>query len=223
MQVPSQVGGAFPRQSTGSPSGAAHVALEVHSGACAGDREAASGQLPRGSRGHSQQLQKHSSPQPHQQQQQQSGHKDPDSGLHRRSRAKDPVALPDPQQQHGEAGAGAGAGAKPGAPPPPIKVPMRRLLSYNKPEWPYGVVGVAASAAAGVVRPAFAFVMSSIITVFYGRWVSKSPWRQYGIHVLDLGKEPFAQYYWFAYRVLTPSVPASGLLTHRLITQFAAV
>ncbi len=159
------------RQSAGPASGAAHVALEVHSGACAADREGISGQLPRGSRGHSQQLQKRSSPHQHPHQQQ-AEHKDPDSGLHRRSRAKDPGgALPDPQQQqHGEAGAG--AGAKPGT-PPAVKVPMRRLLSYNKPEWPYGVVGVAASAAAGVVRPAFAFVMSSIITVFYGRWVQR--------------------------------------------------
>jgi hypothetical protein len=38
---------------------------------------------------------------------------------------------------------------------------------YNKPEWHLGVIGVIASMGAGAVSPAFAFLFSSMIAVFY--------------------------------------------------------
>jgi len=49
----------------------------------------------------------------------------------------------------------------------PVKVPFSRLFALNKPELPYMIVGSIASAAAGVQHPAFAFVLSSMVTLFY--------------------------------------------------------
>lgn len=51
--------------------------------------------------------------------------------------------------------------------PKPPSVPMSRLLSYNRPEWAYAAVGIVASSANGCVNPAFAFIISSVINVFY--------------------------------------------------------
>lgn len=50
---------------------------------------------------------------------------------------------------------------------PPIKVNTLELFKLNKPEWPYLVMGVLASAGAGVVMPIFAIAFSSILAVFY--------------------------------------------------------
>ncbi len=77
-------------------------------------------------------------------------------------------------EKHGKAGAGAGAvvvvdevhgttvavadaaaagGGGADGKAKEVNVPMSRLISYNKPEWPYAVCGVVASAANGVVQP----------------------------------------------------------------------
>ncbi|KIY96634.1 ATP-binding cassette, subfamily B(MDR/TAP), member 1 [Monoraphidium neglectum] len=50
---------------------------------------------------------------------------------------------------------------------PPVKVPFGRLLDLNKPEWPWAVLGSAASTVVGGVQPAFAFVFVSLIVAFY--------------------------------------------------------
>eukprot|EP00879_Flechtneria_rotunda_P003779 GHRR01004019.1.p1 GENE.GHRR01004019.1~~GHRR01004019.1.p1 ORF type:complete len:1293 (+),score=472.26 GHRR01004019.1:779-4657(+) len=50
---------------------------------------------------------------------------------------------------------------------PEIHVPFSRLLALNKPEWPYLVLGSISSAVVGGIQPAFAFVMSSMITVLF--------------------------------------------------------
>ncbi len=42
-----------------------------------------------------------------------------------------------------------------------------RLAGYNKPEWPYFVVGAFSSACLGMTMPGFALALSSIIAVFY--------------------------------------------------------
>lgn len=42
-----------------------------------------------------------------------------------------------------------------------------RLAGYNKPEWPYFIVGVFSSACLGMTMPGFALALSSIIGVFY--------------------------------------------------------
>lgn len=72
----------------------------------------------------------------------------------------------------GRKGAAEGAAEATAAVAPAVQVPMWRLLSYNRPEWLYGVVGLVTSGAEGGVRPAFAFVLGSIVPVFYGdtRW-----------------------------------------------------
>jgi hypothetical protein len=36
-----------------------------------------------------------------------------------------------------------------------------------RPEWGWGILGLIASGAAGAVQPAFAFIISSFITIFY--------------------------------------------------------
>ncbi len=72
----------------------------------------------------------------------------------------------------GESAAAGGEGAAAAAAAPAVQVSMWRLLQYNRPEWVYGVVGLVASGAVGSVRPAFAFVLGSIVAIFYGnpRW-----------------------------------------------------
>ena len=42
-----------------------------------------------------------------------------------------------------------------------------RLLSYNRPEWHWIVVGLAGSAFMGLVMPIFAYSLSSVIAVFF--------------------------------------------------------
>jgi ATP-binding cassette subfamily B (MDR/TAP) protein 1 len=42
-----------------------------------------------------------------------------------------------------------------------------RLAGYNKPEWPYFIVGAFSSACLGMTMPGFALALSSIIAVFY--------------------------------------------------------
>ena len=37
----------------------------------------------------------------------------------------------------------------------------------NLPEWHYGIMGIISSAAAGCLSPAFSFLFSSLIIVFY--------------------------------------------------------
>lgn len=40
-----------------------------------------------------------------------------------------------------------------------LQVPFSRLMALNKPEWPYLILGMFASAVVGAVQPAFAFVI----------------------------------------------------------------
>lgn len=66
--------------------------------------------------------------------------------------------------------AGGGSDAAAAAQPqeePEADVPFSRLAKLNSKEWPYFVIGCIASAANGGVQPAFAFVISSMISVFY--------------------------------------------------------
>lgn len=49
----------------------------------------------------------------------------------------------------------------------PVQVSFSRLLSYNKPELPFFGVGIVAAAAAGCTQPAYAFLISSMISTFY--------------------------------------------------------
>lgn len=42
-----------------------------------------------------------------------------------------------------------------------------RLVSYNKPEIPYAIVGVAACAVAGTMFPFFSFVFAEMIAAFF--------------------------------------------------------
>lgn len=46
-------------------------------------------------------------------------------------------------------------------------VGFSRLLEYNRPEWYFFILGGIGAAAAGVVQPAFAFVISAMINTFY--------------------------------------------------------
>jgi hypothetical protein len=48
-----------------------------------------------------------------------------------------------------------------------VKVSMARLLRYNRPEWPYLLVGLIVSAALGVSMPIFAVIMSALIALFF--------------------------------------------------------
>lgn len=101
------------------------------------------------------------------------------AGSRRREPQLDPHAekLVEEDGDVGDSGAAASEGegataAAAVAAPPAVHVPMWRLLQYNRPEWMYGVVGLVASGAVGGVRPAFAFVLGSIVAIFYGppRW-----------------------------------------------------
>ena len=44
---------------------------------------------------------------------------------------------------------------------------LLRLLSYNRPEWHWLVLGLAGSAFMGLVMPIFAYSLSSVIAVFF--------------------------------------------------------
>ncbi len=44
---------------------------------------------------------------------------------------------------------------------------LMRLLSYNRPEWHWIVLGLAGSAFMGLVMPIFAYSLSSVIAVFF--------------------------------------------------------
>lgn len=48
-----------------------------------------------------------------------------------------------------------------------LQVPFSRLLSLNRPEWPYLLLGSLASVVVGGVQPGFAFVISSMTTNFF--------------------------------------------------------
>lgn len=50
---------------------------------------------------------------------------------------------------------------------PAVDVSFWRLVKYNKPEWPYAVLGSVASIGIGGAQPAFAFLFVAMITVFY--------------------------------------------------------
>lgn len=44
------------------------------------------------------------------------------------------------------------------------KVPLKHLLLINRPEWGWGLLGLAGSAAAGTIWPAYAYVLVSLVS-----------------------------------------------------------
>lgn len=48
-----------------------------------------------------------------------------------------------------------------------VNASFGRLLSYNKPELGWAVLGIAASAGSGVIMPIFALALSSVISLFF--------------------------------------------------------
>ena len=48
-----------------------------------------------------------------------------------------------------------------------VVIPLSRLAKYNKPEWPFAVVGVIASGVHGAVQPVFAFILVNVIVALY--------------------------------------------------------
>lgn len=49
--------------------------------------------------------------------------------------------------------------------------PVRRILKFNAPEWPYMLVGAVGAAVNGSVTPLYAFLFSQILGVSK-RWIS---------------------------------------------------
>lgn len=48
-----------------------------------------------------------------------------------------------------------------------VKVSLTRLLRYNRPEWPYLLLGSLAAATLGVMMPVFAIIFSSVLALFF--------------------------------------------------------
>lgn len=55
-----------------------------------------------------------------------------------------------------------------------VDVPLSRIVSLNKPEWPYGLVGLFWSAINGSLFPIFAFLLATFIHIFFQPTVR--PW-----------------------------------------------
>ncbi|KAK9861269.1 hypothetical protein WJX84_002505 [Apatococcus fuscideae] len=72
------------------------------------------------------------------------------------------------------------------APELQVNASFGRLLSYNKPELGWAVLGIAASAGSGVVMPIFALALSSVVSLFF------NPDKAYQAHQIAIWSGIFA-------------------------------